>query len=443
MLKKINFNEFEKVTKQEWLSQIEKDLKGKPLSILEKEIENGLHINSINSHEDTFVAKDLGRDSGVWNYAQTFTEGAKNEDILENLGRGVNEIFIPFSKEIYNQFKGVNQEFITSNILVNSFDEVKDLKIQNGAFVNDIINKSIETGENITDETLSNWKEGFLKASKKSPNLKTLCLDNLHLQESGANATLQVASIFSAFAEYLNLLQEEEIEPALNSAFVRIGLSKNYFLEIAKIRAIQFLWENFCKAYTDNPINKLYIFAQTSTSDLTRFDDKTNLLRLSTQAMSGILGGAQAVSILPFDTLNQTNSNLAERASINMHHLFKEEANLHRVSDPAKGSYFVENLTQELANSSWSKFLEIEHEGGFIHGLKDGWIQHEVLGTATEKVSNVNSGKSTIIGVNKFENNLVQNPKVNPNQEEDSFTPIVKLPKVNYASSVEQEKSEQ
>ena len=132
---------------------------------------------------------------------------------------------------------------------------------------------------------------------------------------------------------------------------------------------------------------------------------------------------------------------MAKRASINIHHLLKEESNLHVVTDAAKGSYFIESLTKEIAGKSWQKFLEIEKEGGYIKSLKDGWFQHEILGNATAKIAKVKAGDRTIIGVNKFENNLEPKPSLQQQNDEDGFTPIVKIPKVNYAADVEFEKT--
>ena len=441
MLKKINFNEFEKADKKDWLLQIEKDLKGKPLSILEKELEEGININSINSAEDINQPLNIGRENSIWNFAESFSDKTTNQEILESLNRGINEISIPYSNQFQNQLKEVNPDFISINVYTNSFEDLNGITISEGAIANDVFDRSLQTGENISEDILNNWKSGFLSASTKYKKAKTLCVDNLHVQEAGATSYLQIASIFSAFADYLNLLPEDEVIPALNRSFVRIGLSKNYFLEISKIRALQYLWPNFCKAYTDKKVNCLYILAQTSTSDLTRVDEKTNLLRLTTQAISGVLGGANAISIQPFDTLNQTSSALAKRASINIHHLLKEESNLHVVTDAAKGSYFIESLTKEIAEKSWQKFLEIEKEGGYIKSLKDGWFQHEILGNATAKIAKVKAGDRTIIGVNKFENNLEPKPSLQQQNDEDGFTPIVKIPKVNYAADVEFEKT--
>ena len=150
MLKKINFNEFEKADKKDWLLQIEKDLKGKPLSILEKELEDGININSINSAEDINQQLNIGRENSIWNFAESFSDKTTNQEILESLNRGINEISIPYSNQFQNQLKEVNPDFISINVFTNSFDDLHEITISRGAIVNDIFNRSLQTGENIS-----------------------------------------------------------------------------------------------------------------------------------------------------------------------------------------------------------------------------------------------------------------------------------------------------
>ena len=150
MLKKINFNEFEKADKKDWLLQIEKDLKGKPLSILEKELEDGININSINSAEDINQPLNIGRENSIWNFAESFSDKTTNQEILESLNRGINEISIPYSNQFQNQLKEVNPDFISINVFTNSFDDLHEITISRGAIVNDIFNRSLQTGENIS-----------------------------------------------------------------------------------------------------------------------------------------------------------------------------------------------------------------------------------------------------------------------------------------------------
>lgn len=436
MLKKLNFNEFPKSNRADWEKQLEKDLRGKTSNDLTSMLEDGLDINPIYTIENLESPKFLPSQNVTWNFAQTLQGYHQNNDVLYFLNKGINEITLePYSLDS-EIFKDVNFSLIHCNILGENYDDANKVPIVNGSVIVDVINASLKTGNNITSDVLHQWKSGFSNTLNNKPNINAWGIDLLHLQQSGASAQQQIAALFGSMAEYLNLLGPKEIETALEHCFIRIGVSKNYFLEIAKIRAIRHLYAGFCDAYSVSNKYQPKIYVQSSISEISEIDEKTNLLRLTTMAMSAVIGGADAISLLPFNANSQKPTELGNRLSVNIQHLMKEEAHLNAVADASEGAYFIEDITQKLADKSWQKFLDIEQSGGYISALKDGWFQHEVLSTAAQKVKSIEENASTIIGANKYLNNLQAEELKHVAEEVETFTDIIRLPQLVFSNYV-------
>lgn len=435
MNKSEDFFPFEWVSKPKWEDKVIQDLKGKPLSALAYELEPDISIHALYSKEESPQPFSLTKATENWNFGEFFGAIASNEKVLQALARGINEITVVYHHDLQKQLESVNTEIIRVNLIVSSLEAWAELiasKFIQSLSINylifDPLNAAYQTGNALPSDLLPHWQQ-------QTDHLAPLSVDLLHLQQSGATAIQQIGALFATLSDYLEGLTPSQIEKRMQKAFLRIGVSKNYFLEIAKLRAIRFLWTGFGEAHgVDKP---LYIHAQTSSTDLSAFDANTNMLRLTTQAMSAILGGADAVSILPFDEMRSEKSPYSNRISRNIHHLLKEESHLDAVYDAVKGSYFLENLTRQLAEKGWEKFLSIEKEGGFLTTLQEGWFQHEVMGTVAEKVKLVKNEKETLIGVNKYPNSLENNPKVTPLPKKEGLTQTIVLDELNLAREIE------
>ena len=431
MEKNNSFFDFEKTSKSEWIQKIEKDLKGKPLSILEKQLEENVNVNAVYGEEDLpDNLFEIYKKSSGWNFAESFSKEASNADVLAALARGINELNIPFSNSFIRQIQGVETSFINLNLVIETAKDLEDLKseetiesLHNLRIINDPLNRAIKTGEKIDLSSYGSW------------NLSSgICVDLLHLQNAGASVVQQMAAFLGTLSEYVSIVGSSKLQ----NTYLRVGVSKNYFLEIAKLRALRLVFETFCEAHDAE--GSLKISAETSLSDYARLDSKTNILRATTQAASAIIGGADAVAISPFEAMNVEQSELSKRVARNIHHLLKEESHLDVVNDPSKGSYYVENLTNELAQKAWAKFVEIDKSGGYASALKDGWFQHEVMGTASQMQELFKNSSKTIIGVNKYPNTLEKAAKIQSKKLDDELTETIVLDAVNFALPIELEK---
>ncbi|MDB5262408.1 MAG: hypothetical protein JWQ14_1689, partial [Adhaeribacter sp.] len=185
-----------------------------------------------------------------------------------------------------------------------------------------------------------------------------------------------------------------------------VNVDTDYFFQIAKLRALRWLWAGIVKASAEKPelASYLRIHAQTATWSATTFDPHTNILRATTETMAAVIGGCDSVSVAPFDAAFNRDNPFSERIARNIPLILQHEALLHQVIDPAAGSYYLETLTCELAEKAWALFQEVERQGGYGKALAGGFIQEQLNASAEEKFKNIASGKEVLVGTNKFAN---------------------------------------
>ena len=172
-------------------------------------------------------------------------------------------------------------------------------------------------------------------------------------------------------------------------------------MEIAKLRALRFLWQRVQMGWGIEP-KIAYVHAQTSTFYDAAITPNTNLLRATTEAMSAVIGGCDALTVHAYDSTFRTPDEFSERIARNISILLKEESYLDKTLDPAAGSYFLENLTQQLAEAAWSLFLEVEEKGGLLAAFEQDFIQNKIKQNATETLAALQQGTRVMVGVNKF-----------------------------------------
>jgi len=179
-----------------------------------------------------------------------------------------------------------------------------------------------------------------------------------------------------------------------------------FFLEIAKLRAARILWANIVELYHPGNMEagKMDIHGITAEWNKTLYDPYVNLLRTTSEGISGALGGADSIQIRSFLTPYRQQEEFGERMSANQHLIFQNESYLDKVIDPAAGSYFVENLTDSMATHAWNLFKEVEEKGGLIECIQSGFIQETVYRSRQEKEKEAAQRKRIILGTNQFPN---------------------------------------
>lgn len=225
---------------------------------------------------------------------------------------------------------------------------------------------------------------------------------------SGSTIVEELAFALSAGHDYLVRLTEAglTVDQAARKLRFSLSVTANYFLEIAKLRAARMLWANIVKGYDPekNCACKMMIHAETSRWNQTVYDPYVNMLRGTTEAMSAAIGGVHSLEVTPFDRAFEAPTEFAKRIARNVELLLKHESHFDQVVDPAGGSYYIENLTQSIADQAWTLFLEIEEQGGYTAAYKAGTIVEKVKASAANKDKNIATRRQILLGANQFPN---------------------------------------
>ncbi len=242
-------------------------------------------------------------------------------------------------------------------------------------------------------------------AEENNVALKLIGVNTTPYVNSGANSIQEMAISLSTFVYYANQLIDKGVSPKtiFNRTEFTFGISTNYFMEISKFRAVKVLLSNIAEAYgVDEKDLNLNITAKSSEFYFTKLDPYVNMLRSTTQAFSAIVGGVDGLTVSPFDEVIRKSDTFSRRISRNTQTILREESHLDQVIDPAGGSYFIETLTEELANRAWKYFQEIEDNGGIVESLKQNKIQNEIDAVIAARNKDINKRKAVIVGTNMF-----------------------------------------
>lgn len=247
---------------------------------------------------------------------------------------------------------------------------------------------------------------GLVKSTKGKGKFRFVNVSGETFSNSGSTITQELAFTIAAGHEYLVNLMEAGLggEEAARAIRFSMAVSSNYFMEMAKFRAGRMLWANIASKYADGCARKMTVHAVTSTWNMTAYDPYVNMLRGTTEAMSASLAGVHSLEVLPFDATYENATDFSSRIARNVQLLLKNESHFDNVTDPAGGSYYIENLTQSIAEQAWKLFKEIEARGGYVKAFGEGFIQDTIKASAEAKDNAVATRKITLLGTNQFPN---------------------------------------
>ncbi|MDE7345659.1 MAG: methylmalonyl-CoA mutase small subunit [Muribaculaceae bacterium] len=245
------------------------------------------------------------------------------------------------------------------------------------------------------------------EAVKPVTGLRCFAVDSFLLNNAGAYITQELGYALAWGAEWMTLMTEAGLTPCEVNKRIKfnMGISSNYFMELAKFRAARMLWAEIVKAYgAEEECCKMTVHAVTSEFNMTIYDAHVNLLRSMTETMSAALAGVDSIETLPFDLIYTTPDEFSERIARNQQHLLRDESHLDKVVDPAGGSYYIETLTCSIAAQAWKVFNEVEDNGGFYEMLKKGEIQAKVNESGVKRHLDVARRKEILLGTNQYPN---------------------------------------
>ncbi len=267
------------------------------------------------------------------------------------------------------------------------------------------------------------WRGGFIATepehiavaltyASESPRFRAVGVDGRVFHNAGATAGQELALLLAQFTDHYDYLTDIGFSPdlLLSKTMAMVSVGTDYFTEIAKLRALRILFSyqlsviNYKGSVADSSFihhHSLFIHCQTSTFYEAAATVHTNLLRGTAEAMSAVIGGCDALTVLPYNRLTNAPTELGDRLARNVSLLLRDESQLGRVADPSAGSYFVESLTAQLVETAWALFVQIEQMGGLAKATANGFVSDLLNKAYQAKVQAVEQGR-VLVGVTKF-----------------------------------------
>jgi len=426
------FSEFSPTNKAVWKQQVIKDLKGKDFNkTLVWQTTEGIEMQPYYTAEDLTDTR-LGelysiqkKTLGWLNIPVVLfeNEALTNTKTLTLLQQGADAIHLDLSQvdihkiEFTKLLNGIKLSqtpvyFQTNSqdiALINALQKVVPYQMKGGC-VNDGLGRWMQTGKWQTDHFTD--LSTLLLRSQSAPLFRTVCVSSHSFHNAGANAVQELAFTLASAVTYIDKLTDLEIpvDVALQKVYFSISVGTHYFMEIAKLRALRYLWEKVEAQFrVADPLTfppstfSAFIHAQTSTFYDAALSPHTNMIRATTEAMSAVIGGCDALSVHSYDASFQPSDEFSERIARNISIVLKEEAHLDKVADPAAGSYYIESLTLQLIDAAWALFLEVEAKGGLIQAFEQNFIQDQIETNYEQQLNELKDGKRIMVGVNQFQ----------------------------------------
>lgn len=471
-IREILFPEFPEISTSRWEEQIIKDLKGKDYNkALVWQTLDGISVLPYYRAENLEGKEYLLADPGTFPFVRgNFPEnnwlirqdivvsdmGEANQKALDVLGKGVNALGFYFknctkltSGELSVLLKDICLEAAEINLVCNCPDSdlLKafvaltaagpwNLQQIKGSVAYDPLTSLLLAGKSAVcceHKHFHRLRDNIVTAASL-PGVRTLAVNGKTFGNSGATVVQELAFSLALGAEYLSQLTDLGLSPdeVAQRMVFNLSIGNNYFFEIAGLRAGRLLWSRIVKSF--NPASddsaRMIVHAETGTFNLTVYDPYVNLLRTQTEAMSAALGGAHSVTVLPFDHAFRPSGEFSERIARNQQILLKEESYIDKTTDAAGGSWYLENLTEAIAEQAWKLFLEVDDKGGFLSAIKEGFVQQTIKSTAAKRIQNITSRRENLLGVNQFPNFnevLPDFPELLDPRTEDGSTGIAEI----------------
>ena len=356
---------FATVTLQDWENLVKKQLKTDDIyAILSKENLEGITVKPYYDKSPENL-QNLPKVEESTHLVAKYQEGLEEDAYAFLLNNNVEKLY---DKTIF-----VANEDLAGHITLSEENRYFSLI---DVFVNNEINSQL------AEELLSKNFE------------RNICVDASLYQNAGASITQQLTFSLGKAKDLAEVFGAE----ILNKLVFKFAIGANYFFEIAKIRAFKMLFNQFSKEFNLDLIP--YIFAETSLRNKAKNDEENNLIRSTLEIAAAMIAGSDAVFANDFKV--QNSNTLSEEISFKQQVVLAYESIINVFEDAANGSYYVEEITHQLAENAWKLFLELENSGGFVENLKSGKIAEIIYNQAIAEQNWVEEGKIKLIGVNLY-----------------------------------------
>nr|BDT34345.1 methylmalonyl-CoA mutase subunit beta [Myxococcus sp. MH1] len=434
--------EFPARTLEEWRRLVDKDLKGKPFTVLQSPLEGGLALQPLYAQADTAApqppgvapyvrgTQPLGHTEGGWLLCQEYSEPDVTlaaEALRTDLERGTQGVWlclgeahgIPVKDEATLarllahvpldrtpvHLEPDSAPLATASLLLAVADKagVKP----SGSLGIDPLGILARTGalpEGVA-AVLAEAAPLVTSRAQSAPELRVLLVSTRAYADAGATSVHELAWAMATGVEYLRGMERAgvAVDVAARSVQFALSVGGQFFPEIAKLRAARLLWAKVVAASGGSPeAQAMRLHARTAIGTKTQRDPWVNILRATAESFAAVVAGADSVSTSPFDEPLGTPDEGARRLARNTQLILRDESSLNRVADPAGGSYYLEQLTSELARAAWTELQRIESLGGLEKALAQGDIAKVLAETRAAREKAVRSRKQPIVGVSEF-----------------------------------------
>lgn len=400
------FEEFEEVSAKQWKQKIQFELKGEDYNDnLVWESLEGINVKPFYTKEDidNLTLPSLKYPDN-WQIQKSIhlNSEVKSDYIISKKAEGyetfrfiIKDEKLPISiEEIKNLLNNTSVHF---DIQSSSNSDYHELVEGNFSVLFDPISHLVKTGNwfNSLNSDLDYFQNSYKRFGEISVNTETY-------QNAGANIIQQLTYALSHAKEYCDRVSNFETPKAIH---FRVSVGSNYFFEIAKLRALRWLWQSLSNHYNWRSCSCI-IHAVPSKRNKTIYDYNTNMLRTTTECMSAILGGADYVENQPYDAIYHHENDFGDRISKNQLLILKEESYFNAVHNAADGTYYIEELTHNLATKTLNLLKDIDRSGGFLKQLKEGTIQKKIKESAYKEQKAFDDKNLLLVGTNYQPNSM-------------------------------------
>lgn len=450
------FSEFPVPTYEQWREVTEKSLKGKPFDTLLTKLLDDIVLQPMYQERDIVDRRIKNDEPGQFPFTRGTSSDVKpwkvsqelsaktpvqlNEILRYDLERGQNVYHVVFQEAVKRgAFPDRDEEgyktplvdkedveTIFSGLDVSAYPlhiDAGEVSLPMLAALSSFANEKALTGIVASDPIHQLAKNGTLSyplerafdhmaeavrwAKDHAPELKTVLVQTEAYHNGGASPAVELAVALSTGVAYVKALLDRgiDVDDAGRSLAFTFSLGSEFFTELSKIRVARTLWAAVMKEFgaSENG-QKMYIHARTSSFTKTKDDVYVNILRGTIEAFAGAASNVDSLHVTPFDEAVQEPTSFSRRIARNTSLILQEESHIDKTIDPAGGSWYVEHLTDELAQKAWEKFQEIEREGGIIAALEKGTVQAWVDEAWNVRIRDVKQRKQVIVGVNQYVN---------------------------------------
>lgn len=425
------FSEFSPSSISDWKNKFLNDIKESTFESYIWQNENGFDIEPFYNSESLSHSYLPAFTHSNWDVCVSSSSSdskALNSELLNQLARGANSISINCSNiNLIQALDGILLNYIQStfyidnqsaNPLFNYLSDHYNLNELNISILPIIFNNKNDLKNWANNKSLFNGFDG----------IKTIGV-NLYLSHNqNCLAYYEIALIFSALVEQLEFLSKKE-QISTSKIVIKTGVNSDYFIQIAKLRAIRRLWNNLKIVYNCN--NDIHLIVETTLTNKSISDSYNNLIRSTIESMAAIAGGCNELIVSEFDTLNPTDKILSERLAVNQQLILKDESYFDKIADVSCGSFYIESITDAIASKALETFKRFENEGGYFKCIEKSIFFNEINIQAKHQQDKINNQEEVSVGVNRFKNEL-ENLEFSPNQIESLSNLCINNPGLNF-----------